>query len=393
MLSNTDLWVEVPLPPMQWKNGCDLGETVYICQDLVGVFQECINPNKSAHEYAVYFFKENGGQWAEIGKQIIEKDYQEIVQQSILAEHDMQDKYPTCLSTSASSFSATRTKNGIHIYDNFNHKTVQILKSRDYAKGFGKWKYGLTMDEGLLVVGSANYTHIFSQEDGSHEWKEVLKFDQSYERYALSDRTLIALNDKEAYSMSIADCTPEMSIPYLPSENNLNCSEMTVSFTFSNDVDDDWYNEHFCSFWDWELEILTSEFLEVDSTVIKSFVSHDGDSGFGHANNNTICLTQGWYHIVFRHNWDCGRNTTYNISFDFPDWRDKDFEINGVLEWTGFEWTELHFDIPRTTLRVPTLSPTTQYPTWVPTTTPRPTYWPDWPTYYSNYSTQIPTAS
>ena len=210
------------------------------------------------------------------------------------------------MSDNTSLFSATSTKDGIEIHEIDNNirwiTTTHSLNSSVYGKEFRK---AFTIGEGLLVVGSANHTHIFAQDIDSKEWKEALRLDQSYQSYKLSDRTLIAVNEKEVYSMDIRDCTPGMTTPHLTFDNSTHCYKMNVSVSFS------YFDEHNggmsaehesgeeCSmFWgeSWQLRVMTSEFVDGDATVIKSLAPReDAECGY----TSTICLNEGWYKTVF----------------------------------------------------------------------------------------------
>ena len=83
---------------------------------------------------------------------------------------------------------------------------IHFFNSSEYGDGFG---YNLAMDNGILVVGSQNHTHIFSLQDDGIGFleEELLDLDQSYRDYQLSGRTLIAASERGLYSMDIKDCT------------------------------------------------------------------------------------------------------------------------------------------------------------------------------------------
>ena len=405
VLSNTGLWVEVPFPPtFQGLNenfgyGCEgLKETLYICEDLAAVAVSCAPcyMEDPLGLPVLFFFKDNGGQWVEIGMN------SNSTISELLADHAMQDKYPTCLSTNPSSYSATRNEDGVHIYlmdKNTTDSThIQTLSSSIYGEGFGNWSYGMAMYEDLLVVESAEHTHIFAQEDGSEEWEEVLRLDQSYDDYELSGRTLIAVDGNEVYSMIIADCTPEIIIQDAPQENSANCSEMNVVISFEGELQSLWG-----SFLEWGLLITSSEFLEEDSTLIQNYTGSEDL-----IQNYTICLNEGWYRILFVTEtfWTSSEPNRFNVRFDFPKSKDDGFEINGFLDSGGWSGTidEVHFDIPRTTVRVQTSR--SQYPTYAPTVSSHPsasispTQYPttthgptrtNSPTYMYTFPTWVPT--
>ena len=385
VLSNTGLWVEVPFPPPSLIDpDLGFGKTVYICEDLVAVSDTSdlvVVSDDGSHnrgEPEIHFFKDSGGQWVEIG--IIESGFDDNSMSELLAEHAMQDKYPTCLSTNSSSpYEASSTKglsdSRVDIYQIDQNTTIpkhiQTLSSSVYGEGFGNWNYGKAMNEDLLVVGSAEHTHIFAREDGTDYWEEVLRLDLSYVSYELSGRTLIAVDgNSQVYSMIIADCTPEMSTQVIPSKNSENCSEMEVSISF--ELDPGWGFFDWGSHWGrWGLFITTSEFLEEDSILIQNYTGGVSHGITWKTKKLTDCLSQGWYRIVFQIEidwYDTPKPACFNVHFGFPGSTDGGFEINGCVDKDQRRSStsdEVQFDIPRTTLRMRTS--TTQYPTQSPT--------------------------
>ena len=362
VLSNAGRWEKVPFPsPTEQISSCckGFGEMVYMCENLVAV---------SDSKSATHFFKENGGQWNEIER----KDA-------------MRDTYPSCSSTNPYSYSATSSEVGVYIDQMLKNtkdsKRIQTLSSSVYGEGFGNKTYGMSMDEDLLVIGSAKHTHVFAREAYNGVWEEVLRFDQSYNNFELSGRTLIAVDNNEVYSMSIADCTPEIGIQDLSSQKSTNCSEMSFSISYETEIE-------FDQDWDWGLDIMTSEFLDEDSILVENYAGwihkQNNHTDYTNLTDNTICLSQGWYRIVFRTALNGGcQACCYNVRFDFPKSSDESFEFDGCVDngWWSSTTDEVHFDIPRTTLRTPpTPSPTIPSPLSIspspihyPTTKPPPT--------------------
>ena len=412
VLGNAGLWVKVPFPPpsrrVPYLNylhpNLGFGDTVYICDDLVAVSDAPYYMNIC--EPGMHFFKDNGGQWVEIGIVESGNDDYDISISELLNEHAMQDKYPICLSRNSFPYYAHFDGDGVVIVD-VNSTRVQFLSSSVYGEGFGGWGYKMTIYEDLFVVGSAEHTHVFAQEDGRGEWEEVLRLDQSYSSYVLVGRTLIAVDgDNQVYSMIIADCTPEMSIQDVFSEYSAICSEMNVSFSF--EIELDWYFE-------WGLFITTSEFFEEDSIFIQNYTGRlsqkDKEKNPNKRQYNytdyTICLSQGWYRILFLAEiWGVlNKPSCYNVRFDFPESRDYGFEINRCVnnEFKIRTTDEIHFDIPRTTeRRQPTSSPTisarpstasTEFPTYAPTTSWSPTNTLQPTTTSTEFPTFLPTWS
>ena len=93
-----------------------------------------------------------------------------------------------------------------------------------------------------------------------------------------------------------------------------------------------------------ELEAHGIRVFYADSAVIKT-QSHMDGAGCSYT-DNTICLNQGWYRVVFQTN---GVNSCYNISFGFPKSKDEGFEMSECVD-EGVTTNEVKFDIPRTSI-------------------------------------------
>lgn len=240
------------------------------------------------------------------------------------------------------------------------------------------------MVDDLLVVGSSSYTHIFAEIED--RWEEVLTLDKSYDSYALSGHTLVAVKDNEVYSMSIADCTPELKIP-TQSSLDTTCYEVVVSTRFS-------YKEAsplILTLWDddqlvlsysddpetiiectestsafmvpWSVTILQSDFLMSDSSVASS--TSGCDCGF---TDSMTCLYPGWYKAIYQRYKGLGKYPyeaiCHNITFVFHNSSESGFNLTKCLDIYGTIEEVIEFDVPLTTMRWmnPTSSPTS-YPT------------------------------
>ena len=64
----------------------------------------------------------------------------------------------------------------------------------------------VALDEGIMVVGGYNHTHIFSLQYGY--WEEIITLQGSYNNYQLSGRNLLVTQDDEVFSFNVEDCAP-----------------------------------------------------------------------------------------------------------------------------------------------------------------------------------------
>jgi hypothetical protein len=214
----------------------------------------------------------------------------------------------------------------------------------------------------------------------------VLTLDKSYDSYALSGHTLVAVKDNEVYSMSIADFTPELKIP-TQSSLDTTCYEVDVSTRFSykeasplwdgDQLDlpysDDPENTIECTestvgvMVPWSVTILQSDFLMSDSSVASSTSGDGFDCGF---TDSTTCLYPGWYKAIYQRykgfgKYPCSyRAICHNITFVFHKSSESGFNLTKCLDIYGTIEEVIEFDVPLTTMRWmnPTSSPTS-YPT------------------------------
>lgn len=379
MQNTAGLWEKVPsIEPNNQVSDCGgFGVSVHVCEDLAVVSDSsyCQSPYRSwarTSNSASYFLEPIGGEWVEIGRNISNLDWydDDDTDKAMSLPYDRYAmKYPVCLG-SANSHYASAYQDGVAIYKPDQNSTtstfIQNLDSSDYTEGFGQ---EFAMSDGVLVVGSNNYTHFFSETDGV--WEEILKLDKSYDAYELSGRTLIAAKDADVFSMNIEDCTPQM--PTKPPSTGMNGECYYVNITSSRGVDEVYdYDDDSWQVSDWEVTIRTETFLESDSTAINSVTQSD----------STTCLYPGLYEASFATEW-CG---CYNVSFDFPDWPDEGFTFSGC-SYLGGSIDSAVFDVPRTKLIVPTPAPITPYPTTSPTTSFSPSK-----TSAPTYHTMAPTS-
>ncbi|KAL7519192.1 hypothetical protein ACHAWX_003982, partial [Stephanocyclus meneghinianus] len=142
-------------------------------------------------------------------------------------------------------------------------RSLQFIDSLDYGEGFGR---SLSIDEGILVVGSNNYTHVFSVQDHGR-WEEMLVLDQSFDHYQISGRALVAANRTEAVAMTIDNCM--LPVPTLmPSVSSAPFTCYKVEFNFSNFIKQ-WYPEY-------GLEAMIRR-IDGNSIVIETFPLDEGD--------------------------------------------------------------------------------------------------------------------
>jgi hypothetical protein len=381
---NAGLWVQISSPPVKYDT---LGVFVYICNDLLAV----ADSSKTTYELmqsVTYFFERQGGEWKQIGVEQNDADLDcgydyncSSPIPAILARNIT--KYPCRKSYSYASIE----EDGFNIYqwdESKNTSTVTQLNSSDYdADGFGP---AFALVDGLLVVSSSNYTHIFARENKG-QWEEVLTLDKSYDSYALSGRTLVVVKGDEVYSMNVADCTPEPIIP--KSSMDTKCYEVDVFTQFSYKTatsfwtsiwpsDDVWSelpysqdaettiecNETTVGFMmPWSLTILQSDFLMSDSKIASSTYGDGCDCG---VTSSAICLDPGWYKGIFQRSGDTAnnkypwQNICHNITFDFNESSESGFNLTRCSSVYDLVREEIEFDIPLTTMRwlSPTSSPT-----------------------------------
>eukprot|EP00956_Cyclotella_meneghiniana_P040074 scaffold185924_cov67-Cyclotella_meneghiniana.AAC.10 len=361
MQNTAGLWEKVPsIEPTNQVSECGgFGVSVHVCENLAVVSDSsnCQSPYRSwsrPSNSASYFYEPVGGEWVEIGRNISNLDWydDDDTDKAMSLPYDIYAmKYPVCLGSATSPYYASAYQDGVAIYKQDPNSTtstfIQNFNSSEYTEGFGQ---EFAVSDGVLVVGSNNYTHFFSETNGV--WEEILKLDKSYDAYELSGRILIAAKGADVYSINIEDCTPQM--PTKPPSTGMNRECYYVNITSSRGVDEVYdYDDDSSQVSEWEVTIRTETFLESDSTAINSVTQSD----------STTCLYPGLYEASFATEWwGC-----YNVSFDFPDWPDEGFTFSGC-SYLGGSIDSAVFDVPRTKLIRPTLAPLTPYPTTSPTT-------------------------
>jgi hypothetical protein len=412
--NNAGLWLQVssPQPTDQVSSLTAFGVFVYICDGILAVSDTHVT-TYCAMPSATYFFEQQGDVWKQIGA---EENYDYLVCEfdcsyvldglhgpifAILASNGTQ--YPRC---PKSSVFATKEEEGLMTFQWDHSKNTSTftgrLNSSHYGDGFGQT---FAMGDGLFVVGSSFSTYIFAQENDNH-WEEVVTLAESYDSYALSGRTLVAVKDNAVHLMNIADCTPELTTP-AQSSLNTTCYEVDISIRFSYKTEDSYLmdiwpelphsddaesivecNEMTVGYMTpWSLIILQSDFIISNSTVVSSTAGNGYDCG---RIDTTNCLHPGWYKAIYERVGEVANfpweNICHNITFDFPASIEKGFNLTGCSRHSYFFTELIEFDVPLTTMRWlgPTSTPTTSSsPTNYPSITPYPTKFQ--PSHYPTY--------
>lgn len=391
--NSAGLWEKVasPQPNNQVSDCGGFGSSVDICDDMIVVSDSsyCSGTRSWAQvsENADYIFKQIDGKWEEIGR----VSSADITGDDTVALDAIQD-----VRDCGANAQAVADEGEICIHQ--KNDTIR-LNSSEYGNGFG---HSLAMDNGILVVGSTNHTHIFSQEnDGS--WEEILKLDEVYDSYEMSERTLITTNENKVYSINIADCTPELPVPVQPLLNGAKeCYPVNISVSFKYDGGLGFLEKCIPQGWStWEVSILTDELIESDSTVEKTMAPRD-DQECGYT-DSTTCLPPGRYKLKLHTDWT---QHCYNVTLNSPGGQSNEPAIKfqectpcHVLDGdvavfdVPFNPPETSYPTSQTTVSenpFPTHTPTaTQWPTpvtWSPTT-PRP---PSTPFSTEVYLTRLP---
>ncbi|KAL7478761.1 hypothetical protein ACHAW6_004519 [Cyclotella cf. meneghiniana] len=262
-------------------------------------------------------------------------------------------------------------------HPNETFSSTQFIDSSDYGEGFGR---SISIDEGILVVGSNNYTHVFSlQENG--RWDEMLVLDQSFDHYQISGRALVAATRTEAVAMNIANCM--LPIPTLmPSVSSAPFTCYKVDFNFSNFIEE-WSP-------DYGIQAMIRK-IDGNSIVMETFPLDEGDwdeineielndesfpgvydQSTALSYSKSMCLPHGSYEFILNLQ-GYGRTVDHYYSVKSYGQLIAQGAVN-PFTWDIVYIETIGFNVPfdgKTTQIRPTISPTLppsiSFQTWLPT--------------------------
>ncbi|KAL3798983.1 hypothetical protein HJC23_005122 [Cyclotella cryptica] len=427
------LWEEVDPPLPSNRTGyCSFGESVDIDGTLLVVTDEW-ECNAMASSNAAYIFRQDGNKWNEIqalhregsasigliavtGNTIAVADgfsdmmpFIDIyaVDQSVNNVTHTQRIEPVVRSILFLSLEGNRLLSVVTTdrEDATYEQTMMVYAKEDATKRFtliqslntslygdGTIGQNFAFDGNLLVIEGYNSTHIFSwQLDGT--LVETLTLDQSYNRYQLSENSLIGVTDNVVHSMSFEGCMNDMptGAPSV-SESSHTCEWVNVTFSCNPDRRLQVYSidtacivlsEDLPYYGFWEARIETREFLEIDAEIVATYKKPDDApaldvyNGLDHQYSveYSDCIYPGQYQFVFRAE-SSGNAQPYYIHYrvetngkliaqeqvSLEPYRD---EIDKRHEFSiPFDPSEGNFPTGGPLTPKPTMSPNTPYPTW-----------------------------
>lgn len=154
---------------------------------------------------------------------------------------------------------------------------------------------GLVLNDGVLVLGGNNHTHIYTLQDDN--WEETITLDESYDSYQVTDRTLIAIKGSEVYSYDTTPCIQTTQIPS-PTMSPSSIEQDSLQPTSSLKPTETRYCIEITIVYDrnpWQ----TSWDLFFNNALVKSHAANFGDTSF----SQTICLQEGTYTFIIN-DWD-----------------------------------------------------------------------------------------